>query len=80
MSKKVLTKKELETLIEIGDESVGFVEKTKTSGSSELWKYYHYILVDGHRQQLKNRPAQDLNNDDLMLKMISITLMIKKSS
>jgi hypothetical protein len=36
MSKKVLTKKELETLIEIADKSVGFVEKTKTSGSSEL--------------------------------------------
>jgi hypothetical protein len=50
MSKKILTKKELEKLIENGDKSVKSVEKKKTSSSSEWWKYYHHILINDNQQ------------------------------
>lgn len=51
MCKNLLTKTELEKLISDADASVKFVEKKKTSTSSELWKYYHQIIVNGHLQQ-----------------------------
>ncbi|CAF1436055.1 unnamed protein product [Rotaria sp. Silwood1] len=51
MSNNVLTKKELEKLIEDRDESVKFVQEKVTSKTSELWQFYHHIFVKDHQQQ-----------------------------
>lgn len=51
MSNKTLTKKQIEKLIEDGDESVKFVQKKTTSKSSEWWHHYHHIFVNNDQQQ-----------------------------
>jgi hypothetical protein len=51
MTKKILTKKDLEKLIEDGDPSVKFVQKKKTSRSSEWWNFFHHVFVNGDQQQ-----------------------------
>src|SRR5579871_3770198 len=51
MNKNILTKKELEKLINNGDPSIKFVEKKKTSRSSEWWNFFHLIFVNDNQQQ-----------------------------
>ena len=51
MNKKHLTKQELEQLINDNESSIKFVEKKKTSTSSEWWQYFHIIFVNSDRQQ-----------------------------
>jgi hypothetical protein len=51
MNKVVFTKREIEKLIKDDDPSVKFVEKKRTSKSSELWDFFHHIFINGHQQQ-----------------------------
>ncbi|CAF1448781.1 unnamed protein product [Rotaria sordida] len=51
MSKQLLTGKELEKLIKDNDPSIKFVEKKKTSKSSEYWGYFHIIFFNNDRQE-----------------------------
>jgi hypothetical protein len=51
MSNKLLSKKELQKLIEENDESVKFVQKKSKSNSSEWWQFYHTIFVNNYQQE-----------------------------
>ena len=51
MSKTVLTKDELEKLIKDSDPSLKFVQRKKTSKSSEWWNFFHHIFVNNIQQQ-----------------------------
>ena len=66
-SVNILTKKELEKLIKDNDQSVKFVQKKKTLGSSEWWQHYHHIHVKGHQQ-----PFVSCNNCKKLLTFTSL--------
>jgi hypothetical protein len=51
MAKKLLSKTQLEKLIEDNDLSLKFVEQKKTSKTSELWNFFHHVYVNNDQQQ-----------------------------
>ncbi|CAF1549091.1 unnamed protein product [Adineta ricciae] len=51
MTSKLLTRKELEDLIQQNHESLKFIQKQKTLNSSQLWEYFHQIFVNNIQQQ-----------------------------
>jgi hypothetical protein len=51
MTEKMLTRQELEKLMHENDESLTFVQKKKTSKSSEMWEHFHQIFVNNVQQQ-----------------------------
>ena len=51
MAKKLLTRKELEKLIDDNHESVTFVQKKKSTNSSQMWENFHQIFVNNDQQQ-----------------------------
>jgi hypothetical protein len=51
MAKQLLSKTELEKLIEDGDLSLKFVQQKKTSKTSELWNFFHHVYVNNDQQQ-----------------------------
>jgi hypothetical protein len=67
MPKKIFTKKEIERLLECGDQSVKLVQQKKTSSSSEWWQYYHRLLVNDQQQ-----PFVCCNNCKALLTFMSI--------
>jgi hypothetical protein len=51
MTKKFLTRNELEKLIREKHESIRFVQKKKTTNSSQMWEHFHQIFVNNEQQQ-----------------------------
>ena len=49
ISATLLTRKQLEKLMQEGDKSMKFVQKTTTRNSSELWQHFHQVFINNEK-------------------------------